>query len=126
MPEDVQKVEITQPIPESSAALRATEDHTAALIQHQSDANALRTEGHRKTNLIWERTQSIIALAVVLTTCAGVACLSIIRFYNIESAITFPPEWWTILGLVIGFYFGRTNHERVEDSIALPVRGRAA
>jgi hypothetical protein len=126
MAEEVQKVEITQPIPDKPAGPDANEAHTAALIQHQSDANALRTEGHRKTNLIWERTQSVIALAVVLTTCAGVAALTVIRFFNFDQAITFPPEWWTILGLVIGFYFGRTNHERVEDSISLPVRGRTA
>jgi hypothetical protein len=27
--------------------------------------------------------------------------------------VPFPPEWWTIVGLVIGFYFSRTNHEKV-------------
>jgi hypothetical protein len=78
-----------------------------------ADQTGLRTAGLRRVNLIWERTQSMIALSVVLTTCLGVAALSLLRYYHADVILpTFPPEWWTIVGLVIGFYFGRTNHDR--------------
>ncbi len=96
---------------------------TAAVVANTADKVAdqlgLHSAGQRKTNLIWERTQSIIALAVVLTTCGGIIALSSVRFWHadisLEKLPSFPPEWWTILGLVIGFYFGRTNHSRLGD-----------
>jgi hypothetical protein len=98
-----------------------TKIETAAVVANTAEKVAdqlgLHTAGQRKTNLIWERTQSVIALAVVLTTCSGIIALSLIRFWHDnlgpERLPSFPPEWWTILGLVIGFYFGRTNHSRL-------------
>jgi hypothetical protein len=100
------------------------ETQTAATVAETAgkvaDQLGLHTAGQRKTNLIWERTQSIIALAVVLTTCGGIITLSSIRLWHVDlgpdKIPSFPPEWWTILGLVIGFYFGRTNHSRIGDS----------
>lgn len=80
---------------------------TAAMIA----AKVLLTEGQRRVNLIWEGSQAAIALMVVITTCAGVVA---VRIFGVDGS-TFPPEWWTIVGLVIGFYFGRTNHSRVGD-----------
>lgn len=69
-------------------------------------ALVLSTSGQRRINLIWEVTQAVIAVSIVLTTCVGVF---IGRAMN---AVAFPAEWWTIVGLVIGFYYGRTNHAR--------------
>lgn len=74
-------------------------------------AKVLLTEGQRRVNLIWEGSQAAIALMVVITTCAGVIA---VRLFGVNSG-SFPPEWWTIVGLVIGFYFGRTNHSRAGD-----------
>jgi len=62
----------------------------------------LHSKSQRSVNLIWEWTQSFSAGSVVLTTCIAI----LIKH-------TLPAEWWTILGLVIGFYFGRTNHQSV-------------
>jgi hypothetical protein len=98
-----------------------TKTETAAVVANTAEKVAdqlgLHTAGQRKTNLIWERTQSAIALAVVLTTCVGISMLGSIHLFQLgierERIPSFPPEWWTILGLVIGFYFGRTNHSRV-------------
>jgi hypothetical protein len=102
---------------EAKTETAATVANTASKVADQLE---LHTAGQRKTNLIWERTQSIIALAVVMTTCSGIIALSSIRFWHAdlspEAFPSFPPEWWTILGLVIGFYFGRTNHSRIGDS----------
>lgn len=68
----------------------------------------LKTAGQRKINNVWEYTQAMIAMAIVLTTCFGVIA-------NGKDTSFFSPQWWTVLGLVIGFYFGRTNHARVGD-----------
>lgn len=69
----------------------------------------------RGWNETWEKTQSRIAQGVVYTTCLGVVVRIITRAVGYEVETLFPPEWWTVLGLVIGFYFGRTNHARMGD-----------
>jgi hypothetical protein len=92
----------------------------AAVVEaaNRNTAQEAYSTGVRKTNLIWERTQSMIALAVIVTTCLGIGILGSVRFWHPEmkDAPTFPPEWWTIVGLVIGFYFGRTNHSRMDSN----------
>jgi len=59
--------------------------------------------GQRRINLIWESTQAVVAVAVTLTTLFG--------------AVTGSLSGESLLGnaffLVIGFYFGRTNHQRI-------------
>jgi hypothetical protein len=67
----------------------------------------LHSASQRQVNLIWERTQAGVAWMIVATTCVVVAAG---RFYP---ATSLQAEWWTIVGLVIGFYFGRTNHQRI-------------
>jgi hypothetical protein len=74
----------------------------------------LKSAGQRRINNVWEYTQAFISSAVVLTTCAGIFMGSMAR--TPAEHVAFPPEWWTILGLVIGFYFGRSNHARLGDS----------
>ena len=62
----------------------------------------LHSASQRRVNLIWEITQSVIAITLVVATI-------------IASLWALPST--EILGhaffLVIGFYFGRTNHTRV-------------
>jgi len=65
---------------------------------------ALAVSSERRISNVWEYTQSVIAVLVVMTTCGGVVALS-----TWHSEARMPPEWWTIVGLVIGFYFGRTR-----------------
>lgn len=60
----------------------------------------LRTKGQRHINLIWETSQAAIALSVVF------ACI-FCAIYKIESVLLANAFF-----LVIGFYFGRTNHAR--------------
>lgn len=76
----------------------------------------LKTAGQRRINNVWEYTQAAIAFSVVITTCIGIFIGRVVQGSN-TSTIPFPPEWWTILGLVIGFYFGRTNHARIGDPL---------
>jgi hypothetical protein len=65
--------------------------------------------GQRKVNLIWEYTQAAIAILVVGCTMAA----------GLKAAFAPAPgrEIPTILGtgfgLVVGFYFSRTNHSAI-------------
>lgn len=63
---------------------------------------AMLAASDRRVNHVWEYTQSVIAVFVVVTTCGGV-------LYFSQGDRRMPPEWWTIAGLVIGFYFGRVR-----------------
>ena len=66
----------------------------------------------RGFDVTWENTQARISMMVVGTTCLGVLTNVIVRMKWPDRVIAIPAEWWTIVGLVIGFYFGRTNHSR--------------
>lgn len=86
-------------------------DHAQAEREHAQsvrEARALANAGQRRINLVWEGTQAFIAATIVLTTCLGIFFGRVIN----TDAVPFPAEWWTVVGLVIGFYFGRTNHAR--------------
>lgn len=72
----------------------------------------LRTAGQRRINEVWELTQAAIACTVVIITSAGIFIGRVMQ----KDGVPFPAEWWTIVGLVIGFYFGRTNHARMGDT----------
>jgi hypothetical protein len=70
--------------------------------------DGLRAAGQRRVNVIWELTQSFIASLVVLGA-LSVCSLLIIRGNYVEAALQLISNAFF---LVIGFYFGRTNHER--------------
>jgi hypothetical protein len=63
--------------------------------------DALRTGGQRRVNLIWEGTQALIALTVTI----GTIYTAVLK---IDATVLSNAFF-----LVIGFYFGRTNHQRV-------------
>lgn len=90
-----------------------TKENKASQTTAEQD---LKTAGQRKINDIWEITQASIASLIVLTTCLGIIIGRLV-FREVGPGSVFPPEWWTILGLVIGFYFGRTNHARLGDPV---------
>ena len=79
---------------EQAARGRATERITVA-------------SGQRRVNLMWEVTQAIIAISVV----------EAVLFVGVQNALNDPAGAAFVLlsglaNLVIGFYFGRTNHTR--------------
>lgn len=71
----------------------------------------LRTASQRKINFVWEYTQAAIALLIVV---ANVVYVFVILFVpNPPMAAILTNAFF----LVVGFYFGRTNHARLwEDT----------
>jgi len=66
------------------------------------------TLGQRRVNLIWEITQAVIAIAVTLTTLFVAAALGLQGDVSGAAFLLLSNAFF----LVIGFYFGRTNHQR--------------
>ena len=64
--------------------------------------------GQRRINLIWETTQAMIAVSVVVAT-----MITAIYGYTAMSKGEIPNIIATAFGTVVGFYFGRTNHSRI-------------
>lgn len=64
--------------------------------------------GQRRINLIWEYTQAFLALFMtVAVTGLGV-------FLAVQGRIDDVPPFLTLMvGLIIGTYFQRTNHEKI-------------
>ena len=62
------------------------------------------TAGQRRVNLIWEYTQAGVAILVTLATIVGVLQLG-----GVMGSDTLTNAFF----LIVGFYFGRTNHQRV-------------
>ncbi len=85
-----------------------SEDNKDSLIADTTAEQDRRTKSQRGLNMVWEYTQALIAIIVTVVTCLGVFIKVIY-----QQSSPFPAEWWTIQGLVIGFYFSRTNHARI-------------
>lgn len=88
------------------------------------EAEILRTDDQRRISGIWERTQQIIALSVVeaalfvtsilvLTPAMAQINGGAAEEASITAAIAGMLFLTGVANLVIGFYFGRTNHTRV-------------
>lgn len=67
------------------------------------------TSSQRRVNIIWEVTQSIIALAVTCSTLYVSAHLTMRPAAGEAAFLLLSNAFF----LVVGFYFGRTNHQRV-------------
>lgn len=64
--------------------------------------------GQRKINLIWEYSQAAIAMIVVVCNMAA----ALFYVFHLKDT-NVPPVLSSSLFLVIGFYFGRTNHSQI-------------
>lgn len=82
----------------------------------------LRTLGQRRVNLLWEGMQALIAGTVVSTALYVAAKLTLVALLpdvnerQMAMAITAFLLISNLVSLVIGFYFGRTNHARIGDA----------
>lgn len=99
------------------------------------EADILRTQDQRRISGIWERTQQIIALSVVeaalFVTAILVLTPSITALTGrqadsatVTASIAGMLFLTGVANLVIGFYFGRTNHQRVGGVSSEDVSGR--
>lgn len=68
----------------------------------------LTVAGQRRVNLIWETTQAIIAVLVVLS----VIMASLFNVFT-RTAVEIPAVLSNAAFLIIGFYFSRTNHSAI-------------
>ncbi len=66
--------------------------------------------GQRRINMIWEITQALIALSVIWGTFSATIWVVVEDSSNRLMAFLFMTN---VVSIVIGFYFGRTNHQRV-------------
>lgn len=69
----------------------------------------LKTAGQRHISEIWEYTQAFVAIAVTLATLGVSACLALRDEKQVAAFMLLSSAFF----LVVGFYFGRTNHTRV-------------
>lgn len=95
---------------------RTTESRSPTTTAEQD----LRSAGQREINLIWERTQAGIAITVV-----GANILYIFILVFVKDITSTATNAAVLLSnaffLIVGFYFGRTNHARIGDD---PTRSR--
>ena len=125
------KVEVVSPVP---IPVVVTEDRrdapTTAPRQNQRNDPSLPAKttfqqdltqaGQRRINLIWEYTQALIAVLVVLTTMAAglftmyVPTVAVGAGANLVQVPTsIPTVIGVAFGMVTGFYFSRTNHAAI-------------
>lgn len=73
------------------------------------------TAGQRAVNLLWEGTQRLIALSVIWASLVVAVALTIFGTYlgNPELQLAAAVFLFGVANLVTGFYFGRTNHQRI-------------
>lgn len=69
------------------------------------------TLGQREVNLMWEGTQRQIALSVIIVALSVAAWLAVTSETDTKTAAS--VFLYGVANLVIGFYFGRTNHQRI-------------
>lgn len=67
--------------------------------------------GQRDVNMLWENTQRQIALAVIAVALSVAAWLAIA--IETDKGVAASVFLYGVANLVIGFYFGRTNHQRI-------------
>ena len=110
----------------ASASQRLAERTTAPTTTEEDDR---RTASQRAINLKWEDTQSKVALAVCGVSLAIAGGLAMFGKWlgTGELQLASVVFLYGVANLVIGFYFGRTNHQRtggVESPYQQPYQGR--
>lgn len=87
----------------------------------QAEQISLMTEGQRKVNMMWEHTQSKIApFVVIFGTLVNAFVIFVLAIFHRElsveliALVSMCLQFINVtVGIVIGFYFGRTNHTAI-------------
>lgn len=103
------------PPPATATSTTSTRQVDEASALRESDAAVLRTAGQRQINLIWELTQQKIAFLVIGMSLlvGGVLAIGGSWLGSGELQLAAVVFLFGVANLVTGFYFGRTNHQRV-------------
>ena len=80
-----------------------------SLTPTTTEQEDLTTAGQRRINLIWEWTQSIVTICVVLTNMV-VAAVNAVSGRGMQEH---PAILSSSLFLILGFYYSRTNHAAI-------------
>lgn len=111
---DVQKEIASNTDPEKTATEPAVSPPMPATTTQQED---ITTAGQRKVNLIWEYSQATIALLVVMFAMilnGAVVIILIVKDKDLTAAQTIGLQFVNLIcGMVISFYFSRTNHAAI-------------
>jgi hypothetical protein len=103
---------MTLPLPDTPAETEARVVAASSSV----DAAALTTGGQRRINLLWERTQATIAIAVVFVVLGVVASLILVPIFRgdplAETGVTGLVLLSTLATNVTTVYFTRTNHTK--------------
>lgn len=83
-------------------------DLTDVIASTTTSEQDRKTAGQRRINVIWEVTQAVIALAVTGSTLFVAAQLALKDQGQTAAFLLLSNAFF----LVVGFYFGRTNHAR--------------
>jgi hypothetical protein len=99
-------VDVVVPDPAAAHGERRAE-HTS-VAPNTTAQEDLTSAGQRSINKIWEGTQSVIAIVVVMAN-------MIVGIYQglAQTHVEFPVILSSALFLVVGFYFSRTNHAAI-------------
>lgn len=81
---------------------------SSSLPADTTEQQDITTAGQRRVNLIWEYTQSFIAIIVVLANMTA-ATFNVFQGKDIDVPMILSSS----LFLIIGFYFSRTNHQAI-------------
>jgi len=83
-------------------------DPLQPLAPDTTEQQDITTAGQRRVNLIWEYTQALIAIVVVVTTMSA----GLVTVWT-KSEQQVPNVICVAFGTVVGFYFSRTNHQAI-------------
>ena len=84
-------------------------DLSSQQVDHAQDELAKRALGQRKINTIWEVTQAFIAITVTVAVLFASVKITLKSDMD-KTGFIFLTN---ILFVIIGFYFGRTNHQKI-------------
>lgn len=92
---------------------KATSQPMPATTTEQED---IVTAGQRRVNILWEKTQRVIAISVVFATLGVNIFVTISVMAGMEIKVpqlVGVANLNSLANLIVGFYFARTNHTNI-------------
>jgi nucleoside phosphorylase len=98
-----------------------TKESGQTLAPKTTEQQDIITAGQRRINLIWENTQRIIAIfsvfsGIIINAVVIVVIMSVVNELTVNqlAVISMCLQFINLTaGIVIGFYFSRTNHQKI-------------